>query len=113
MDPSQRQIYEDKAKHDRERYLEEVQAIPPDAKFKLPKLKKRRRHKDKTIPKRVLSPYVMFVRSERPQLLKLDSSASFNDIMRTLGQKWRAMSSEEKEPFVRMSESDKVRFREE
>lgn len=91
----------------------DVSAIPPDAQFKLPRIIKRRRHKDKTIPKRVLSPYVMFVRQQRPVLLAADSSATFNEVMRALGQKWRGLSEEEKEPYVRLSEADKHRYRDE
>ena len=68
--------------------------MPPDAQFKLPRLIKRRRYKDKTIPKRVLSPYVMFVRQQRPVLLAADGKATFDDVMRALGKKWRGLSEE-------------------
>jgi hypothetical protein len=54
-------------------------------------------------PKRVLTPYVIFVRQERPKMVQKGVS-EFKDIMHELGQRWRKMSEDEKEPYVRMSE---------
>ena len=62
MSLESRQHYESLARDDRERYLHEIQALPPDARFREPKLKKRRRIKEKGAPKRVLTSYAMFVK---------------------------------------------------
>ncbi len=99
------------AKNDRERYLDEVHSLPPDATIRVKKKKRvMRNSKGDNPPKRVLSPYVIFVRQERPKMVQKGVS-QFNEIMRELGQRWRKMSDEEKEPYMKMSEQDRYRYK--
>jgi hypothetical protein len=69
LSDDERQKYEEMARRDRERYLEEVHSMPADATIKVKKKKRVMRKKGDNPPKRVLTPYVIYVRQERPKMI--------------------------------------------
>ena len=50
--------------------MEEVHSMPADATIKVKKKKRVMRKKGDNPPKRVLTPYVIFVRQERPKMIQ-------------------------------------------
>eukprot|EP00347_Sterkiella_histriomuscorum_P016326 403353616 len=140
--PDQKHIYEEKAKIDRERYLSELQScsgqnmnemrqssnIGNDRNYNgknnneqgsgvgesgVVKKTRRRRLKEKGVPKKVLSPYVIFVKEERPKMMMDKNTVNFKEIMSLLGQRWKEMSEDEKLPYRQKSEEDRSRHSDE
>ena len=93
--------YQLKAKHDKDRYEEEMAQIPnlpPSAIIESKKPRVRRAKKDKNKPKKALSPYILFVKERRPLYTadKSNSSKSFAEIMRAMGDEWKNLPAREK-----------------
>lgn len=112
-------MYEKQAKLDRDRYEEEMAQLP-----KLPpsavllshsggprKHRQRRGKKDPHRPKKVLSPYILFVKEKRPEMAqsKEAQGKSFGEIMKLLGEKWKNLPHEEKQKYFSASEEDRER----
>lgn len=77
------------------------------------KMKIRRRKKDKTLPKKALTPYILFVKEQRPKLAEENPTMGFADMMKKLGEKWKKMSEGQKLPYARLAYDDKIRHKEE
>jgi hypothetical protein len=56
--------------------------------------------KDKDAPKSAPSAYVLFCGGERPKLKLLHPEASFGDLGTLLGAAWKALSEEDKQPYI-------------
>jgi hypothetical protein len=100
------------AKADKARYDEEMKTYVPPAESEVPgtdkknfKPKKKRKHPD--APKKGLSSYLCFTMSMRPQLTKEHPNMTFRELAVALGQKWKALSSEEKVPFEEQAAASK------
>ena len=115
----QKAVYEQKAKLDRDRYDEEMAQMPkypPSAIAAVhnpPKRQRcRRAKKDPNKPRKVLSPYILFVKEKRPEYTKSKDSEgkSFGEIMKALGEMWRTLPATEKQRFFTLSEEDRDRF---
>ena len=61
-------------------------------------------------PKKVISPYIAFVKKERPKLTKECPNLTFGEAMKFLGERWKEMTDEQKIPFVEASSRDQKRF---
>ncbi|KAI8982413.1 high mobility group box domain-containing protein [Mycotypha africana] len=72
--------------------------------------KKRRAKKDPNAPKRGLSAYMFFSQEKRAEVKAENPEASFGQIGKILGEKWKAMSDEEKKPYNDKAEADKKRY---
>lgn len=70
-----------------------------------------RRKRDKNAPKRPLYPYIIFSTESRPKIVQENPSLSFTDIGRIIGEKWRALSAEDKKVYEKKSEADKERYK--
>jgi len=57
-------------------------------------------------PKKVLTPYIAFVKKERPKLTRECPNMSFGECMKFLGERWKEMSEEQRRPFVEASTKD-------
>ncbi|KAI8375027.1 high mobility group box domain-containing protein [Choanephora cucurbitarum] len=75
-----------------------------------PEEKKRRAKKDPSAPKRSLSAYMFFSQEWRDTIKKENPEASFGQIGKLLGEKWKSMDDEEKKPYIEMAEADKKRY---
>ena len=49
--------------------------------------------------KKAMSPYIAFVKSERPKLNREQPGLTFSESMKALGDKWKQMSEHEKKPY--------------
>ena len=65
---------------------------------------------DRRKPKKAMSAYLWFVQEYQPQVIKMNPNIHFNDVMKLVGEKWKLMSNEEKEPYVELSKLDQKRY---
>jgi hypothetical protein len=81
----------------------------------LPKKKKRKKKlpRDEDLPKRSAGAYVFFTNEFRPIIWKENPDLKFVDIGRILGEKWRALTPKEKEPYEAKATVDKARYQKE
>ncbi|WVZ01968.1 hypothetical protein V8G54_022774 [Vigna mungo] len=77
------------------------------------KKKKQKKKKDPNAPKRAMSGFMFFSKLERENLKKTNPGISFTDVGRVLGEKWKKMSAEEKEPYEAKAREDKQRYKDE
>ncbi|XP_048499938.1 FACT complex subunit SSRP1 isoform X2 [Beta vulgaris subsp. vulgaris] len=74
------------------------------------KKKKPKRKKDPNAPKRAMSGFIFFSQAERENTKKDNPGIAFLDIGKVLGERWRNMSAEEKEPYEAKARADKKRY---
>jgi hypothetical protein len=72
-------------------------------------VKKSRTKKDKDAPKRALSAYMFFSQDNREKVKSENPAATFGEIGRILGAKWKEMSDAQKQPYNDMADRDKAR----
>ncbi|KAE8672418.1 FACT complex subunit SSRP1 [Hibiscus syriacus] len=72
--------------------------------------KKKRKKKDPNAPKRAMSGFMFFCQVERENLKKSNPGASFTEVSRILGEKWKKLSEEEKEPYEAKAKLDRKRY---
>ncbi|GAV70260.1 LOW QUALITY PROTEIN: HMG_box domain-containing protein/SSrecog domain-containing protein/Rtt106 domain-containing protein, partial [Cephalotus follicularis] len=75
------------------------------------KKKKQKKKKDPNAPKRALSGFMFFSQMERENIKKSNPGIAFTDVGRVLGDKWKKMSEEEKEPYEAKARADKKRYK--
>eukprot|EP00262_Sarcandra_glabra_P010978 TRINITY_DN26688_c0_g1_i1.p1 TRINITY_DN26688_c0_g1~~TRINITY_DN26688_c0_g1_i1.p1 ORF type:complete len:646 (-),score=160.90 TRINITY_DN26688_c0_g1_i1:244-2181(-) len=76
------------------------------------KKRKPKKKKDPNAPKRAMSGFMFFSQTERENLKKSNPGMSFTDVGRALGERWKKMTAEEKEPFESMARADQKRYKE-
>ncbi|TIA89762.1 hypothetical protein E3P99_01903 [Wallemia hederae] len=69
--------------------------------------------KDENAPKRALSAYMYMSQEFRPKVREEHPEASFGEIGKILGAKWKEMPTEEKKPFEDQAAADKARYEKE
>lgn len=77
------------------------------------KKKKQKKKKDPNAPKRALSGFMFFSNMERENIKKSNPGIAFTDVGRVLGDKWKKMTVEEKEPYEAKARQDKKRYKDE
>jgi high mobility group protein B2 len=122
LTPEEKATWEARAQQDKARFDHEIsQYIPPpghDARGVLiedlrPKRHKKRGPKDPAAPKRASGAYVFFTNEMRPKVLRDHPGIKFVDLGKVLGERWRALTPEEKKRYEEMASNDKIRFQEE
>ncbi|EHA8587922.1 FACT complex subunit SSRP1 [Cocos nucifera] len=76
------------------------------------KKRRQKKKKDPNAPKRAMSGFMFFSNAERENIKKTNPGMSFTDVGRALGERWKKMSAEEKEPFEAMARADSKRYKE-
>ena len=61
-------------------------------------------------PKKVMTPYIAFVKKERPKLVRECPNLTFAECMKYLGERWKEMDDEQKKPFNEISARDQKRY---
>lgn len=59
-----------------------------------------------------MSGFMFFSQVERENVKKSNPGMAFTDIGRTLGDRWKKMSAEEKEPYESKARADQKRYKE-
>ncbi|GES79041.1 non-histone chromosomal protein 6 [Rhizophagus clarus] len=77
------------------------------------KATKKSAKKDSSDPKRNLTAYMFFSKEYREKVKQENPKASFGEIGKLLGKKWKDMSDKEKVPYVNKAEEDKKRYEKE
>ncbi|KAL1200842.1 FACT complex subunit SSRP1 [Cardamine amara subsp. amara] len=77
------------------------------------KKKKQKKKKDPNAPKGVMSSFMFFSQMERDNIKKTHPGIAFGEVGKVLGDKWRQLSAEEKEPYEAKAKVDKKRYKDE
>ena len=108
----ERAPYEEQARIDRERYEAEKQeyvpaplAIDPSLVTKAGRLKK-----DPLRPKHPHSAYFYYLETNRPDVQATNANLSVPELTKTLAAGWKALSEEEKTPYMAKALADRERF---
>jgi len=72
--------------------------------------KKVKAKKDPNAPKKGLSGFMFFSQEQRPIVKEENPKASFGDLGKIVGEKWRNLDDSEKEPYQKKAEADKARY---
>ncbi|XP_063726472.1 TOX high mobility group box family member 4-like isoform X2 [Symsagittifera roscoffensis] len=106
MTMDQKRPFAEMADRDKMRYENELKLLFPGENTP----KRRRKKKDPNAPKKNLSPFFIFSKLKRPEIMKDHPSKGVGEISKVLSAEWSNMSEEDKSMYVRMSEEDKVRY---
>ncbi|KAI9461929.1 high mobility group box domain-containing protein [Lactarius psammicola] len=71
------------------------------------------RKKDPKAPKRALSAYMFFSQDWRERIKAENPDASFGEVGKLLGAKWKELDEEEKKPYIEQAARDKSRAEQE
>ncbi|KAJ4789328.1 FACT complex subunit SSRP1 [Rhynchospora pubera] len=74
--------------------------------------KRPKKKKDPNAPKRGMTAFMFFSNADRENIKKSNPGLSFTEVGKALGEKWKKMSSEEKEPYEALAKADSKRYRE-
>lgn len=119
MTPEEKATWESRAGQDKVRFDNEISVyVPPpghDARGVLiedlrPRKRSKRGLKDPSAPKRASGAYVFFTNEMRPKVLQEYPGIKFVELGKVLGERWRALTPDEKKRFEEMAMDDKVRF---
>lgn len=69
-----------------------------------------RKKKDPNAPKRALSSYMFFANENRDIVRSENPDVTFGQIGRLLGERWKALTPEDKEPYDAKAAADKKRY---
>ena len=76
--------------------------------------RKKRKEVDPKAPKRPVTAYFEFLGKERRKMWsdkKSAKSASYQDVLKELGRRWKNLSEEDRAPFVAIANEKKKKFR--
>ncbi|KAL4897112.1 high mobility group box domain-containing protein [Aspergillus ambiguus] len=72
-----------------------------------------RRKKDPNAPKRGLSAYMFFANENREKIREDNPGIAFGQVGKMLGEKWKALSDEDRRPYEEKAAADKKRYEDE
>lgn len=119
LTPEEKATWEARAQQDKARYEAELAAyVPPpghNAKGVLieqqrPRKRNKRNPRDPDAPKRASGAYVFFTNDMRPKVLQEFPGIKFVELGKVLGERWRALTPDEKKRYEDMAAQDKIRF---
>jgi hypothetical protein len=85
----------------------------PKVATKKAKVDKRRGKKDPMAPKRGLSAYMFFANEQRDSVRADNPNASFGQVGKILGERWKALTDKQKTPYDAKAAADKKRYEDE
>jgi len=119
LTPEEKATWVARAEQDKIRYDAEIaDYVPPpghDARGNMiedqrPKRRTKRGPKDPAAPKRASGAYVFFTNEMRPLVMKQFPGIKFVEMGRILGERWRALTPDEKSRYENLAAEDKMRF---
>ncbi|MCJ1357145.1 MAG: Non-histone chromosomal protein 6 [Icmadophila ericetorum] len=69
-----------------------------------------KKKKDPNAPKRGLSAYMFFANEQRDNVREENPGISFGQVGKVLGEKWKALSTKQREPYEAKAKQDKARY---
>ena len=92
----------------------EVRSTAPKASIHHGPSSSRRIKKKKGMPKRPLSAYNLFFQKERVRIYEQSSGrVTFEDLGKTIGQRWKSLSEEDRREYDELAEAEVARYRQE
>jgi hypothetical protein len=70
-------------------------------------------HPDPNAPKRGLSAYMFFANEQRDNVREENPNATFGDVGKRLGERWKALSEKQRAPYEAKAAADKKRYEDE
>eukprot|EP00591_Stephanopyxis_turris_P011797 CAMPEP_0195511282 /NCGR_PEP_ID=MMETSP0794_2-20130614/3661_1 /TAXON_ID=515487 /ORGANISM="Stephanopyxis turris, Strain CCMP 815" /LENGTH=310 /DNA_ID=CAMNT_0040638849 /DNA_START=193 /DNA_END=1125 /DNA_ORIENTATION=+ len=125
LTPEEKLVWEKASEADKQRFGIEMASYTPSPGFdengmkrlldlpNFPKKKKGKKYRDPHAPKRAKGSFVMFTDVMRPKILEENPHIKFIEMGHLLGERWRALTLEEKKVFEERARMDKVRFAQE
>ncbi|KAJ9135182.1 hypothetical protein P3X46_032391 [Hevea brasiliensis] len=77
------------------------------------KKKKQKKKKDPNAPKKAMSGFMFFSQMERENVKRNNPGIAFGEVGKVLGDRWKQLSAEEKEPYEAKARADKKRYNDE
>ncbi|KAK3180341.1 Non-histone chromosomal protein 6 [Lecanicillium sp. MT-2017a] len=77
------------------------------------KVEKKRSKKDPNAPKRGLSAYMFFANEQRENVREENPDATFGEVGKRLGERWKALSDKQRAPYEAKAAADKKRYEDE
>ncbi len=112
MTSEERLPYREKEIEDFERYRKEMNSLNDTDKRLLRIIKKRKREeKAKIYPKRRLSAYQLFLREERPIIIKENPTFNFSEIGKEIGSRWKMINAQDKMKFDKLAKKERKRYK--
>ncbi|MCL7027137.1 hypothetical protein MKW94_014239 [Papaver nudicaule] len=75
------------------------------------KKKKPKKKKDPNAPKKAMSGFMFFSQTERENIKKNNPGISFTETAKALGEQWKKMTAEDKEPYEAKAKADQKRYK--
>lgn len=113
LSESDKKPYIDQERKDKARYMKEKEEFKATNKSLPPAKKKDKKGKAKSPakgPKRAWPPFFFFQEQRREDLKKENPDLNHKEIVSKLGEEWRQMSDDAKQPFVEKSVQDQKRY---
>ncbi|GBG32408.1 High mobility group protein B1 [Hondaea fermentalgiana] len=66
--------------------------------------------KDPNKPKRALTGFLFYSKERRPQLKEMFPDMGFGEMGKRLGEEWKNMSDDQKDPYNKLAADDKARY---
>mmetsp|Transcript_6050 Transcript_6050/g.9250 ORF Transcript_6050/g.9250 Transcript_6050/m.9250 type:complete len:341 (+) Transcript_6050:441-1463(+) len=119
LTPEEKATWDGRASQDKARFDQEMAAyVPPhghDAQgnliedYRIPH-RKAKKAKDPAAPKRARGSFVLFTFDMRPQIMKEFPGIKFVELGTMMGERWRALTPEQKKKYEDAAAEDKIRF---
>lgn len=110
----EKQVFLERAACDKERYIEEMKmyVAPPAYAVENGGMcsSEGRKRKDPNAPKKGLSAYNFFFQDVRPSVLEEHPDATFAEISKIIGSRFRELTPESKQPYNDLAAEDKLRY---
>ncbi|CAI2367157.1 unnamed protein product [Moneuplotes crassus] len=111
LSETEKQPYIDQEKQDKARYLKEKELYMQENKGSIwDKSKQVRTRKQRKGPIRAWPPFFYFHKQRRGEIKEENPTLNHREIVAKLGAEWRALSDEQKKPFVELSKQDELRY---
>jgi len=72
-----------------------------------------KKKKDPNAPKRGLSAYMFFANDQRENVREENPGISFGQVGKVLGDRWKALSEKQRQPYEAKAQADKKRYEDE
>lgn len=108
LSEEEKEPYRERAEKDKKRYEKEMESYVPSEEFAQPTKKKER-----TGPKRPKSSYFLFCDDERANVTEENPDLKPQEVSSELGKLWKALSDEEKAPYIERAAEAKAKYNKE
>eukprot|EP00978_Attheya_sp_CCMP212_P018909 scaffold52289_cov51-Attheya_sp.AAC.4 len=108
----EKEEWEEKSKSDKERYKKEMKSYTPPKASSSPK-KAAKAKKDPNAPKKPMTSFMLYSNALRPKIKAKNPDASFGDIAKLIGKKFKSLSDEDRKKWDAKAAVEKARYKKE